>query len=173
MELPRQGPPPPIEPKGLFTGVQFRPIIIGAVVDYVGTSIAVILYTMFFYMGDALDSGMSEEAVEKAFEKMVASPEALLTLFLIGMLGTVLGGYVAGRLARVEEVKHGALVGAVALIVALVQASVSEPSPVPEWYNILGYILAIPAGALGGSIAQGKGKPPIVDATAGSRGPRF
>ncbi|MGH7845352.1 MAG: TIGR04086 family membrane protein [Candidatus Binatia bacterium] len=159
MEPPRQPFPPPIQPKGFFAGVQIRPIIAGAVVDYVGTSLGMLLYIGLFYMGDALENnGAPEKAIQEAFQKMISSPEGLLTLFLIGILGTVLGGYVAGRLAKAEEVKHGALVGAVALILGLLQSSMADPSPVPHWYELLGYILTVPAGALGGSIAEGRGK---------------
>ena len=158
-QSPQHSAPGPIQPKGFFTGVKIRPIIAGAVVDYIGTYVAMILYLAFFFMGDAMKGGApSEETVEKAFQQMISSPEGLITLFLIGVLGTVLGGYVAGRLARSEEVKHGALVGAVSLAVGLIQSSSGARSPVPEWYELLGYALTIPAGALGGSLAEGRKK---------------
>ena len=58
-----------------------------------------------------------------------------------------------------ERVKHGALVGAVSLVVGVLQTGIAgEGSPVPYWYELLGYVLAIPAGALGGSFAQGRAK---------------
>ena len=171
MEPPRQSVPPPIQPKGFFTGVQIRPIISGAVVDYVGTFVGTALYIGFFYMGDALEeNGSPEKAIEDAFQQMISSPEGLLTLFLIGILGTVLGGYVAGRLAKAEEVKHGALVGAVAVVLGLLQSSMGDPSPVPPWYELLGYILTIPAGALGGSIDEGRAKRSTREADQGPRG---
>jgi putative membrane protein (TIGR04086 family) len=156
MEAPRQSAPPPIHPKGFFTGVRILPIVAGAVVDYIATFVGAVLYMAVFYMGDPEKTAGSEKAVEQAFEEMLASPEGLLTMFLIGILGTVLGGYVAGQFAKTEEIKHGALVGAVGIILGLVQSSMAAASPVPPWYEFLGYVLMIPAGALGGSIAQGK-----------------
>ena len=158
-QSPQHSAPAPIQPKGFFTGVKIRPIIAGAVVDYIGTYVVIVLYLAFFFMGDALkEGGASEETVERAFHQMISSPEGLITLFLIGVLGTVLGGYVAGRLAKSEEIKHGALVGAVSLALGLIQSGSGAGSPVPQWYELLGYALTIPAGALGGSLAQGRNK---------------
>ena len=108
-----QGPAPrPTEPRGFFTGVGIRPVIIGAVVDYVATYLLVMLYLIVYYVKDPLEKGgLPEEAIERALEQMIASQEGLLALIVIGGLCTALGGYVAGRLARAEEVKHGALGG--------------------------------------------------------------
>ena len=114
-QQPQGSIPRPIEPRGFFTGVKIRPIIIGA-------------------------------------------------------LCTILGGYLAGWLARAEEIKHGALVGAVSLIIGFLQSGMAgEASPVPYWHELLGYLLAIPAGALGGSLAQGRARPSIPRSTQGRR----
>ena len=42
----RQQPntPPPIEPTGFFTGIQFRPIIAGIVIDVIATIVLVSAY---------------------------------------------------------------------------------------------------------------------------------
>lgn len=155
-QQPQGSVPRPTEPRGFFTGVQIRPIIIGAVVDYVATSVLVMLYVIVYYVKDPLErGGMPEEAIEKALQEMISSQEGLLALIVIGAFCTALGGYVAGRLAKAEEVKHGALVGAVSLILGALQSGmVGEGSPVPYWHQLLGYILAIPVGALGGFLAQ-------------------
>ena len=153
-----QGPAPrPTEPRGFFTGVGIRPVIIGAVVDYVATYLLVMLYLIVYYVQDPLEKGgLPEEAIEKALEQMIASQEGLLALLVIGALCTALGGYIAGRLAKADAVKHGALVGAVSLIIGALQSGMAgEGSPLPQWHMVLGYLLAIPAGALGGFLAQG------------------
>ncbi len=152
-----QGPlPVPMGPRGFFTGVRIRPIIIGAVVDYVATYLLVLLYAIVYYVKDPLEKGgLPEEAIEKALGQMIASQEGLLALLVIGAVCTVLGGYVAGRLAKADPVKHGALVGAVSLIVGALQSGMAgEGSPLPHWHMLLGYLLAIPAGALGGWLAE-------------------
>jgi hypothetical protein len=165
MEQPPQPSiPPPIGPKGFFTGIKIRPVIVGAVVDFLGTYLATTLYFAVFFLRDVVEkSGASEEAAQEAFQKMLSSPEALLTMFLIGLLGTVLGGYVAGRTAKTEETKHGALVGAVSLVVGLLHSGATGESAVPYWYELLGYIVTIPAGALGGSLALSRNQTPVTD----------
>ena len=166
-QQPQGSTPRPIEPRGFFTGVKIRPIIIGAVVDYVATYALITLYLILVYMKEPLEKGgVPAEALQEALKEMLSSQEGLLDLLIIGALCTVLGGYVAGRLAKAEEIKHGALVGAVSLIIGLLQTGMAgEASPVPYWHELLGYILAIPAGALGGSLAQGRAGPSIPRST--------
>jgi hypothetical protein len=163
----QQTPPPPLEPRGFFSGIRIRPVILGAVIDYVATHILIVLY-LFASLGK--DGGVSEEALEKALQDTLSSQDGLFTLLLIGVLGTILGGYIAGRMAKSDQVKHGALVGAASLILGALQAGASgAESLVPYWYQLLGYLLAIPAGALGGYLAQGAGGSPAGTSSDGVR----
>lgn len=162
--------PPPIQPRGFFTEVKIRPIIGGAVVDYLATYLLIMLYVIVYYVKA---SGLSEEAIERALKEMLSSQEGLLALIIIGAFSTALGGYVAGRLAKVEEVKHGAFVGAASLIVGVLQAATDgEENSLPHGYELLAYIIAIPAGALGGYLAERPVKPSVPDSTAERRGGR-
>jgi len=157
----RQEPiPSPIGPRGFFAGVKIRPIVVGAAVDYLTTYLLIMLYLLAYYVKDPLEKGgVPEEAIEKALKEMLSSQEGLLALIIIGALCTAVGGYVAGRLAKVEEVKHGALVGAASLVLGVLEAVMAgQRSPLPQEYEFLAYVIAIPAGALGGYFAQGQGK---------------
>jgi len=153
---PPEPAPRPIGPAGFFTGVKLRPVIAGVIVDYVATYVLGMVYLIVFYQKEFSKGGRTfEEAVEKALDQMLSSPEGLLALGIIGAVGTALGGYVAGRLAQAHEVKHGALVGLVSLILGVLQTSVTgQPIPLPYWYELLAYIIAVPAGALGGYFAR-------------------
>ena len=166
-QQPQGAVPRPIEPRGFFTGVRIRPIIIGAVVDYAATYALITLYLILVYMKEPLEKGgVPAEAFQEALKEMLSSQEGLLDLLIIGALCTILGGYLAGRIAGTEEVKHGALVGAVSLIIGILQTGLAgEASPVPYWHELLGYLLAIPAGALGGFFAQGRARPSIPRST--------
>jgi len=166
-QQPQGSVPRPIEPRGFFTGVRIRPIIIGAVVDYAATYALITLYLILVYMKEPLEKGgVPAEAFQEALKEMLSSQEGLLDLLIIGALCTILGGYLAGRIAGTEEVKHGALVGAVSLIIGILQTGLAgEASPVPYWHELLGYLLAIPAGALGGFFAQGRARPSIPRST--------
>lgn len=144
--------PPPIEPAGILTGLKVRPIVIGVVVDYVSTLICQLVYVSVL-LGEEIfnEENLSEESINK----VLTSPEHLLIFGLIGTLCVVLGGYVAGRVAKSAEVKHGAFVALVSLILATLEQVISGVAvPLPQWYQAAGYIISVPAGALGGYIAQ-------------------
>ncbi len=57
-------PPSPLEPMGFFTGVKWRPVITGVVVDVLVTFAASMLYDIFFVAKDLGDKGApSKEAL--------------------------------------------------------------------------------------------------------------
>jgi putative membrane protein (TIGR04086 family) len=161
-------PPRPLEPTGFFTGVQIRPIVFGIVVDYIATYAATYAY-FFVYLANQL-AKRGEVTAEMISEYML-STEGLLIGFTIGMLGTALGGFVAGYKAGKLEMKHGALVGVGSLVVSFIeQVLAEEPTELPEWFRLLSVLAIIPAGALGGYVAETfKGLGP---ATRGPSGPR-
>jgi len=154
----RESIPPPIGPRGFFTGVEIRPIVAGVVVDIIATIIFDFLYLLTYLPGEFFEGGgASEEVVEKAVKEMMTSPDGLFSLAIIGAICTALGGYIAARMARGEKIKHGALVGFASLITGLlITAIVGEGNPVPDWYRALIYLLPVPVGALGGFFAEKK-----------------
>src|SRR5512145_2839617 len=144
-------PPPPIEPTGFFTGVQIRPVIIGVVVDYISTQLAMAAF-IFGYLAKELSK--QGEMTEDAVAKYMSTPEGLMAALVIGSLCTALGGFVAARRAGTLEIKHGAFVGLGSLIVSFVQHAMQEQSiELPEWFTFASIVAMIPAGALGGYVA--------------------
>lgn len=148
---PRQSTSPPskVEPTGFFTGIQFRPIIGGVVVDTIATFALTWLYYSFFVAKDLTAQG----AAEDAFNQYWNSSDGLIASLLLGSLGTVIGGFFAAYKAGKLEMKHGALVGIGSIILGLLLQSGAE-SEVPEWFMALSFAAAIPAGALGGFFAE-------------------
>ena len=143
--------PPPMEPTSVFTGLRILPIVAGVIVDYVATYVAMFAYIVLFVSRKLAEEG---DLSEEALRRYAVSPEGLLFGFAIGTLCIVLGGFVAGRLAKAFEVKHGAAVGVGSLIVStLEQAAAESDIPLPEWFVLISYLVAIPAGALGGYVA--------------------
>ena len=68
----------------------------------------------------------------------MTSPEGLMIGFVIGALGTALGGFVAAHKAGKLEIKHGALVGLCSLILSFIEQSLQEESAsLPEWFRFL------------------------------------
>jgi putative membrane protein (TIGR04086 family) len=145
-------PPSPIEPTGFFTGVQIRPIIVGVVVDYIATYAGIYAY-IFIYLANELSK--QGEVTGEQIRDYMSSPEGLMVGFVIGALATVLGGFVAARQAGRLEIKHGALVGFASLLLSFIEQSLQEESvPLPEWFRFLSIAAIVPAGALGGFLAE-------------------
>jgi putative membrane protein (TIGR04086 family) len=95
------------------------------------------------------------EGAQDALAKYMSSNEGLMVGFLIGTLGTALGGFIAGRKAGRFEIKHGAFVGLGSLIVSFIELTMQEEPPsIPEWFRIISVLAVIPAGALGGYVAE-------------------
>jgi putative membrane protein (TIGR04086 family) len=149
---PTGAPPSPVEPTGFFTGIQILPIIVGVVVDFIASEIARYAY-FFVYLANELSK--QGEVSPEVISKYMLTDEGLMIGFVIGTLGTALGGFVAARRAGKLEIKHGAFVGLGSLIVsAILEAMVDEPVSVPEWFRFLSVLSIIPAGALGGFVAE-------------------
>jgi putative membrane protein (TIGR04086 family) len=143
--------PSSIEPTGFFTGIQFRPIIGGVVVDALATIALVNAYYWFFIAKDlATQGGVAEDAYQQYFN----SSEGLMASLLLGSLGTVIGGFYAGYKAGSLEMKHGALVGIGSIILGFILQSMDPETTLPEWFMALSAAAAIPAGALGGFFAE-------------------
>lgn len=145
-------PPPATEATGFFTGLRALPIAVGAFVD----NLATMLGGLFFLSLQIDRYGIrpGDELPEEVLRTLQSDPSLLFTSLLIGTLATCLGGYVAARRAGCHRVRHGAFVGLVGVLLGLLAfaptASVARP---PLWYDLLSFLLLIPAGALGGRLA--------------------
>jgi ABC-type branched-subunit amino acid transport system permease subunit len=95
------------------------------------------------------------DLTEEAIREILTSPEHLVILGVVGALCTVLGGYVAGRIAKDIEIKHGALVGLGSLVLVTLEGMMSgQSTSYPVWFEVLGYLIAVPVGMVGGYVAQ-------------------
>jgi hypothetical protein len=144
-------PPSPIEPTGFFTGIQFRPIIGGVIVDTIASIALTSLYYSFFIAKELAAQG---DAAEDALSQYWSSSEGLMASLLLGSLGTVIGGFYAAYKAGTLEMKHGALVGIGSIILGLFMQSAGMLGEAPEWFMALSFAAAVPAGALGGFFAE-------------------
>jgi putative membrane protein (TIGR04086 family) len=147
----RQTTPAPIEPTGFFTGIQFRPIISGVVLD---TLMTIVLVSAYYYGVVAKAMPTEAEAAEEAFAQYWNSVDGLMMSLLLGSLGTMIGGFYAAYKAGTLEIKHGALVGIGSIILGLALQAGGSERQAPEWFMALSLVAAIPAGALGGFFAE-------------------
>jgi len=143
-------PPAPIEPTGFFTGIQFRPIFMGVIVDTLATMALTTAYYSLVVAKELADKGVGDE---NAFAEYWASSDGLMASLLLGSLGTLIGGFYAAYKAGTLEMKHGALVGIGSILLGLLLTGGAD-SQTPEWFMALSFAAAIPAGALGGFLAE-------------------
>ncbi len=147
---PANSPPAPIEPTGFFAGIQFRPILMGVIVDTIATLVLIsAYYALYVEPGAGKGAAFAEEAAA-----YWSSGEGLVATLLIGSLGTLIGGFYAAYKAGTLEMKHGALVGISSIVLGLILQSGAEESALPEWFVALSAAAAVPAGALGGFFAE-------------------
>jgi ABC-type branched-subunit amino acid transport system permease subunit len=150
-QTPPQNRFPPIQPSGFFSGLKPLPIILGIVADIVSTFALSTAYYILFIAQELRQSGVSEDALSDYWN----SSEGVMASLIIGAIGTGIGGYFAGRRAGLLEMKHGAFVGFGSILTGLVLQSLgSDAMKFEEWQLAIAYAAAIPAGALGGSIAE-------------------
>ena len=144
-------PPPRIEPTGFLTGIQFRPILVGVIVDTIASIALTSCYYAFFVAKELSAQGGGEEA----YSQYWVSSEGLIASLVLGSLGTLIGGFYAAYKAGSLEMKHGALVGIGSILLGLaLQGAGSDENALPEWFMALSFAAAIPAGALGGFFAE-------------------
>ena len=144
-------PPSRIEPTGFLTGIQFRPILVGVIID----TIATIALTSFYYAFFVAKELSAQGGAEDAYSQYWTSSEGLIASLVLGSLGTLIGGFYAAYKAGSLEMKHGALVGIGSILLGLVlQGAGSDENALPEWFMALSFAAAIPAGALGGFFAE-------------------
>jgi hypothetical protein len=120
------------------------PVLVGALVDLLGT-----LVVMLFYLSIVLGAQFSSgEVTEDAL-----TPTQLIVGDGLGLLLSVLGGFVAGRLAKIDEVHHGAAAGFSSLVGSLLIGWGSPVDGALSWRDVLLPLAVVPAAALGGYIA--------------------
>ncbi|MFA5148228.1 MAG: TIGR04086 family membrane protein [Candidatus Omnitrophota bacterium] len=71
-----------------------------------------------------------------------------------GFGSAVLGGFVAGRIAKQKQVLHGAIVGAIVVVTWIILGFFSGESFPLAWHNIVLFVGVVPFGMLGGRVAE-------------------
>jgi hypothetical protein len=146
--------PPPIEPTGVFDGLRPGAILFGVIVDNLATLVASSVLIFLFTAGMAGENG--GELPEEGIEQLLGSPEFLLMSLVVGLLCTVFAAYLGARRAACFFVRHGvwiAIGSALSAVFLFAIAGQQGPRP-PLWFDLVGFTLMIPAGALGGLLAD-------------------
>lgn len=128
-----------------LSDIKLKAVVAGAVLDNATT-----LFLMTLLAAALASTGIPESEVMSRMK----SPSGLLLGLILGLGCTVLGSYVAGRVAKQREVLHGALVAVVGMAVALIFRGSGDPA----WFDIAGFTAMLPAGMAGGYLARKRPK---------------
>ncbi len=122
---------------------------IGALVDIGGSFLVGAVYTIG-YVAFLTAEGVAPDDMEA---RTLSDPAYLVVTIVIGLALMLVGGYVAGRVARTREIEHGGMVGVVSVAIGFLFLF-SDTGTYPNWYFPVSFGLTIPAGLLGGYIAR-------------------
>ncbi|NIX15062.1 MAG: hypothetical protein GWN11_04080 [Candidatus Dadabacteria bacterium] len=138
-----------IEPEGMFSGLNFKAIIVGVLADIVSTLIFGMILTTVL-----LVKQYGADIPEDGIDNILKSNSNLYLYLLLGLTCTVLGGFVGGRMAGAFEIRHGGWVGTASLITGVILEMLSNQEQVyPDWYMYISFAGIIPAGVLGGYVS--------------------
>jgi hypothetical protein len=121
--------------------LSLKAILRGVLVDIIGT----------LTVATALMLALAATGVPEAeITERMRGFSGLMLMLILGLGFTMIGGYVAGRMANRFEILHGAIVAAIGLVPGLF---FRDPG-LPLWYDTLSFALVIPLGMAGGYIAR-------------------
>lgn len=143
-------PSAPVRDRGPETaGSTWKAVTFGVLADILGTFLAGIV--LFAVLGSIL---VSQGATPEELDRTLMQSDAYLVLAgVLGLGFTVLGGYVAARVANQREYYHALLTGVVVLVVSELMVGLA-PEGYPLAYRLIGDLLMIPAALFGGHLRK-------------------
>jgi hypothetical protein len=145
--------------EGRFDGLQWRAVALGVVVDHVST---LIFSTMLVAIAATEDFFSKDPAVAEAARTALAeSPSFMLSILLGGAICTVLAAFIGSRYAADRFVLHGIWIAVVSAAMVLVIDSGLDGSL--SSLEALGWLVVLPAGWLGGTLARWAAEQQLAD----------
>jgi hypothetical protein len=127
---------------------RWKAVLVGAAIDIAASTVTGIALVVVA----ALLTGPAAAGAEESVARLSESWTFLMISMILGGACTVLGGYVAGRIARHSFLKHALVAGALSLVVGLALFHGDE-GPYAGLLAFLGYGLHLPLALLGGWLA--------------------
>lgn len=130
-------------------GSTWKAVTLGALADIAATVLGSLV--LFSILGSIMVSQGADP--EQLDADLMASDVTMLLGLVLGLLCTVLGGYVAARVANQREYYHALLTGIVVLVLGELMLSVS-PDSTTLAMRIVHDLLVVPAALLGGHLRK-------------------
>ncbi len=99
----------------------------------------------------AITPEMGEEQIAETILATTTSMPFLLSSLILGTLTTLLGGYVAARIAKKEAYWNAGAIGVIGVILGIITAG-----EYPLWFSLLGDLMMVAAALLGGHLAKSR-----------------
>ena len=100
-----------------------------------------------FFASQSIDGNTTPEQTRAAVEAMNQSSGFLLSALAYGTITTILGGYLAARLAKSLPYFNAGALGLAGIAIGLILAGSS-----PLWFDIVGFFVTLPAALFGGHL---------------------
>jgi hypothetical protein len=129
-------------------GINLRAIILASLAVF-GVDLVSSFLLISLFGGPAFDSSRTDAQIRAAMQVLLQDSRYLTSALILGTASTVLGGFLAARLARVLPYFNALAFGLVGL--ALSALAVDDQ---PTWFKVIGFTLTLPAALLGGHLAK-------------------
>ena len=100
--------------------------------------------------GPEFDPSRTDEQIRAAMRVLLQDTRYLTSTLILGTASTVLGGFLAARLARTVPYFNALAFGLLVLILSVLAVDDNAPF----WFKLIGFALTLPAALLGGHLAK-------------------
>jgi hypothetical protein len=128
--------------------ISIRAVVL-ATLAVIGVDIVSNFLLIRLFDGPSFGSGLSDEQIRRELEVLLQDARYLTFALILGTASTVLGGYLAARLARSVPYFNALAFGVLGLALGLLTSG-----DVPIWFKVIAFGFTLPAALLGGHIAK-------------------
>jgi hypothetical protein len=128
--------------------ISIRAVVLASLAVF-GIDIIANFVLISLFGGPTFDSGMTDEQMRQALQVLFQDSRYLIFALFFGTASTVLGGYLAARLARAVPYFNALAFGVLGLTVSMLTSG-----DLPTWFKIIGFGITLPAALLGGHLAK-------------------
>jgi hypothetical protein len=129
-------------------GVSIKAIVLASLA-VMGIDIVSGIALAAFFSVPTLGAGMTDEQLKDAAAALVEQPGYLTAALILGTASTVLGGYLAARLARTVPYFNALAFGVLGVVLGLLTSDA-----LPTWFKVVGLGLTVPAALVGAYFAK-------------------
>jgi len=149
-ENPYTPPSAPVQDRGPErTGSTLKAVAFGVLTDLLGTTLGGVVLVVVF---SSVLIGQGH-APDRLGALLVDSSAYLAVSLAVGLSFTVLGGYVAARVANRREYWHALIVGVIVLVIGEVMIS-ADPTSMPLSIRVIGDLLVVPGALFGAHLRR-------------------